>query len=50
MKSKENWLEEIVHDAREKIDARPQSRKSIYWEEKRKQIQKAIEEQKLIKK
>jgi hypothetical protein len=46
---KENWLKSIVQDASEKVAVRPASRKSIYWEEKRKQIQQTIEENNLKK-
>jgi len=40
----DNWLAEIVQDASRKVDSRPQSRKSVYWEERRRQIKEAIDE------
>ena len=46
---KENWLAKIVHGASEKVNARPENRKSLYWKERQRQIQQAIEEKKINK-
>lgn len=41
MSQEQNWLIEIVRDARERVNASPPERRSPYWEERSRQFDEA---------